>query len=221
MAESMCAEIKSVIEQATSGIYGEFAVNIGDLAYGVSLPETIARHRLNYSSSLEYADIVGEYDELPFLANSVDLVSLTLTLDYVASPHRLLREINRCITADGVIIITAFNPWSIPSLLRYLPMFKSHSLRKARFIPQYRLLDWLRLLDFEVQWKKTYLVSDLLVANKQWIPAKYSQWWEQYAPGLGAVYTVIARKRTNHLIVTKAKFSNVKNLGQVVGRFHR
>ena len=95
---------------------------------------------------------------LPFPQSSLDLVVLPHTLELGHDPHATLREVERVLVPEGRVVISGFNPVSLWGLGRrhyradetvsagppYLP-------RTSEFIGYWRLRDWLRLLNFEVE----------------------------------------------------------------------
>ncbi len=218
MAAAMQDELNRSLLSNTVNIYGEYALSIGDLSSEIRLPEAIYRSHYCYGTSAVTSDIVGDFTELPFQSNSIDIIQLPLTLEYVASPHVLLREINRCITADGWIVITGFNPLSMASGARFLPFANNQHLKQARFIALHRLHDWLRLLDFDVCCVDRYLVSDLVWQQKSWFTERVGLWCQQYLSSIGTMYTVVARKRSYRYVTQGQRLRPSQNLGSIVGR---
>ena len=50
---------------------------------------------------------------LPFANASIDLVILPHLLEFHASPHPILREVERVLVPEGSVIVTGFNPFSL------------------------------------------------------------------------------------------------------------
>ena len=63
-------------------------------------------------------DVRCDYRELPFAANSIDLVVMPHVLEFGKSPHQILREVERVLIPDGQVIVTGFNPLSLWGLHR-------------------------------------------------------------------------------------------------------
>jgi SAM-dependent methyltransferase len=89
--------------------------------------------------------------QLPIETESVDAVLLPHTLDFNSNPHQVLREAERILKPEGRIIITGFNPWSIWGIYKLLLQHKGKIPWCGQFISMYRLQDWLRLLNFNVE----------------------------------------------------------------------
>jgi ubiquinone/menaquinone biosynthesis C-methylase UbiE len=51
--------------------------------------------------------------DLPFEAQSVDLIVMPHTLEFTRDPHRLLREAERVLMPEGQLIILGFNSLSL------------------------------------------------------------------------------------------------------------
>ena len=51
--------------------------------------------------------------DLPFEAQSVDLIVMPHTLEFTSDPHRLLREAERVLMPEGQLIILGFNSLSL------------------------------------------------------------------------------------------------------------
>ena len=107
----------------------------------------------NHSLGL-YADSVA----LPFTDQSLDLVVLPHTLELSIDPHATLREVERVLVPEGRVIISGFNPMSLWGLRQQRSRWFKRWGAKDQFVPDvsdwmayWRLRDWLRLLDLEVE----------------------------------------------------------------------
>ena len=95
-------------------------------------------------------DVVCDLRELPFAANSIDLVVLPHVLEFHDNPHQILREVERILIPDGQLVVTGFNPLSLWGLRRRLPNCPTGFACNGSYISVLRLKDWLQLLSFEV-----------------------------------------------------------------------
>ena len=87
---------------------------------------------------------------MPFASKSIDACLLAHTLNWHQDPHQVLREVDRVLIDDGWIIISGFNPFSLVSLARVLAR-ESHPLKTARLFSQLRFIDWLNLMNYEIE----------------------------------------------------------------------
>lgn len=145
---------------------------------------------------------------LPFPSNTLDLLVLPHALELSADPHAALREVERVLRPEGRVVITGLNPLSLWAIRqRHAHLFSALGLegmaqsacylpRAGEFIGFWRLRDWLRLLDFEVESTQFGLYQPAVRTEKwlqrfDWMNRVGGRWW----PFLGAVYLVVAVKR--------------------------
>jgi len=57
------------------------------------------------------ADIIAVGEYIPFRSNSFKIVLCTQVLEHVNDPERVLREINRVLIDDGVLLISTHGIW--------------------------------------------------------------------------------------------------------------
>ena len=166
------------------------------------------------SGSSKYTRVVAKSEDLPIDTHSIDIVIMPHTLEFEENPHSVLREVNRVLKPEGIILLTGFNPWAIWHLPRFLPKAKNKLPWNGRFISRYRVVDWLKLLNFQIEESRGCCLFPLLINNKneQWqkIPETIAAW----LPFLPAAYFVMAVKRVSggtplfHLKYLKNKFIN-------------
>ncbi|MDO5693321.1 MAG: methyltransferase domain-containing protein [Pseudomonadota bacterium] len=142
---------------------------------------------------------------LPFAEASLDLVVLPHTLELSPDPHATLREVQRVLVHEGKVAIAGFNPASLWGLRQY----RAHLYRSmgggrlylpeaGEFIGHWRLRDWLRLLDFELEgvsfgcWRPAVRGAGNL-ARFGWMDRLGERWW----PIFGAAYFMLAVKRSH------------------------
>ncbi len=139
--------------------------------------------------------IQARSDSLPFQSKSLDVIIMHHSLDFSADAYASLREASRCLTDSGTLLIFGFNP-GIWSLLRQVPPL-APVLSDARFFSPHRVVDWLSLLDLQLE-------------SLDWLHPKCCHWFGRQArepsfvsrklghflPWLNASYVIKARKRT-------------------------
>ncbi len=148
---------------------------------------------------------------LPFPEDTLDLLVMPHTLEQSADPHTALREAERVLRPEGRVVITGLNPCSLWALrqqraqgwerlgLRRLAEAAQYLPRSGDGIGYWRLRDWLRLLDFEVESVRfgcyePAVQSARWLARWRWTNALGARWW----PVLGAAYCVVAVKRVRN-----------------------
>lgn len=87
---------------------------------------------------------------LPIQSESVDMVILPHLLEFDAQRFQTMREINRILKPGGELVILNFNPFSLSVRFQFLWDRKLADSWRAHFISRTRVLDWLKLMNFEV-----------------------------------------------------------------------
>ncbi len=147
-----------------------------------------------------------DFELLPFPSNSLDLVVMPHALELARDPHHTLREVSRVLMPEGRVVITGFNPaslWGVWQRMGRWGVDRALVLPQGEFIAYWRLRDWLRLLDLEVETGSFGIYRPMARDQAwwrrcEWMERAGERWW----PVLGAVYTVVAVKRSRgmHLI---------------------
>ncbi|MEQ5839201.1 class I SAM-dependent methyltransferase [Paraburkholderia acidicola] len=143
--------------------------------------------------------------DLPFEAQSVDLIVMPHTLEFTSDPHRLLREAERVLMPEGQLIILGFNSLSLWGARQSVGKMTGRPFVPAAvdLIAFTRLKDWIKLLGFDLERGRFGCYRPPL-ASVQWLSryafmeAAGDRWW----PIFGAAYMVTAIKRVRgmHLV---------------------
>ncbi|APR36514.1 class I SAM-dependent methyltransferase [Paraburkholderia sp. SOS3] len=136
--------------------------------------------------------------DLPFEAQSVDLIVMPHTLEFTSDPHRLLREAERVLMPEGRLIILGFNSLSLWGARQSVGKMTGRPFVPAAhdLIAFTRLKDWIKLLGFDLDrgrfgCYRPPLVSDVWLNRYAFMEAAGDRWW----PIFGAAYMVTAIKR--------------------------
>ncbi len=87
---------------------------------------------------------------LPLKSDSVDMIIVPHLLEFDSYRFQTMREIERVLKPEGIVLIMNFNPWSIWIRYQFLWERKWSDSWRGHFIGRSRVLDWLKLLNFEV-----------------------------------------------------------------------
>ena len=151
--------------------------------------------------------LVTDFSALPFPAASLDLVLMPHSLELSMDAHATLREVERVLVPQGRVLICGFNPVGLWALRQarsrlwesltggrwpgrgYLPV-------AGEYIGYWRLRDWLRLLDFEVEIVRfgcyvPAVSSPSWLQRFAWMERLGPRWW----PIFGSSYLVVGVKR--------------------------
>lgn len=182
------------LRPALSGLIGRHILQIGSWGHG---------HRLLAAAEIPHHAVLGQIaspdiealidvEDLPLQSKSVDAVILPHTLEFVHSPHTLLREVDRILNDRGRIIILGFNPWSVFGIRSRAGLFRSQLPPRGHLYSVARICDWLNLLGLETgqivrfgigfPWMPAYTEND---------PLHFSYW----ASLISNNYLLVARKR--------------------------
>ncbi|OGA95310.1 MAG: methyltransferase type 11 [Burkholderiales bacterium RIFCSPHIGHO2_12_FULL_61_11] len=156
------------------------------------------------------AALLTDPGALPFPENSLDLVILPHTLELSRDPHATLREVERVLVPEGRVVICGLNPTSLwglrqrrGNLYQRLGYGEQFLPRTSEQIGYWRVRDWLRLLNFEVESGRFGCYRPSLTSQKwldrfKWMDTAGERWW----PIFGAVYFLVAVKRVRgvHLL---------------------
>ena len=162
--------------------------------------------------------LLADSAALPFSECSLDLVTLPHTLELGEDSHSALREVARVLVPEGRVVISGFNPASLWGLRQRA----GGSLRRfgygGAFLPPlgehigyWRLRDWLRLLNFEVESAhfgcyRPALGSQRWLDRFQWMDRVGQRWW----PIFGAVYFLVAVKRVRGMLLLEPAWKGRK-----------
>ncbi len=95
-------------------------------------------------------DFLSAPEDLAVATDSIDAVFLPHVLETTADPHAVLREVDRILRPDGHVVITGLNPWGWWGVRHYLSR-RRFPTGSQRMVSEFRLRDWLHLLDYHVQ----------------------------------------------------------------------
>ncbi|MFP4891998.1 class I SAM-dependent methyltransferase [Paraburkholderia sp. EG304] len=136
--------------------------------------------------------------DLPFEAQSVDLLVMPHTLEFTSDPHRLLREAERVLVPEGQLIILGFNSLSLWGVRQSIGKMTGRPFVPSAvdLIAFTRLKDWIKLLGFDLErgrfgCYRPPLASDQWLARYGFMEAAGDRWW----PIFGATYMIKAIKR--------------------------
>lgn len=108
------------------------------------LVSPVADHQVAHSHT-----ICADFEELPILPQSMDVVFLPHVLEFTDNPYQVLREVDRVLQPEGYLIIISFNPISFFGIKRLFSWRKqvpwSGNFRRPK-----RVADWLNLLNYNV-----------------------------------------------------------------------
>ncbi len=204
------SQIQMRLDEWLPKLFGYHLLKLGGLSCELSTQHTNIQHQVGVDLSSNKYDVCAEYFELPFINKAFDSCLLINQLDFCQDPHRLLREIDRVIIDDGYLIISGVNPSSLVGIGQFIPRRKQRFPWNGRMFSPLRVIDWLGLLNYQVL---DYSCFGLIPVTKE---RAYVAWLEHlfsdFAPAIGSLYFIVARKRTFPLNPIKRRWQLKKQL---------
>jgi SAM-dependent methyltransferase len=152
--------------------------------------------------------VQGSYTDLPFLADSVDVIFLPHVLEFSEHPEKILQEAWRVLIPEGHLIITGFNPWSLFGLWRRLKHKPDTLPWNGKFLSMYKLRRMLEQFGAEVTEEKTIFFRPPL-ENALWLKKlRFLEIVGEYCcPYAGGAYLLVAKKKVSTLTPIKSAWS--------------
>ena len=211
------------LSTAVADLFGYHAVQLGLPEISALQANRMPHRWLVASTSGEGAldsVLVSDFTALPFAQNSLDLLILPHALEFSQDAHATLREAERVLVPEGRLVICGFNPASLwgwkqrrARWWQRLGIGRLFLPDGGDFIGYWRLRDWLRLLNFEVEsgnfgCYQPALHSQSWVDRLSWMDALGGRYW----PIFGAAYCVVAVKRVRGMRMLTASFKRPARL---------
>lgn len=152
------------IGEVLTNLFGYHLLQLGDTIPHDLLIDSRIRHRMimvnTHEMSRPTASEAGVFsgmpDQIPVGNDTVDVVLCPHVLEFAASPHEVLREVERILIPEGHVVIAGFNPWSLWGLIRLLAGWKKRVPWCGSFYSSMRIRDWLALLGFDTVLTRTF-----------------------------------------------------------------
>ncbi len=204
---------QSLLDDLLTGLFGYHLVQCGPWANAAAARASRITHRLIAQGEPQAGvALVTALDELPFAADSVDVLLLPHTLEFEPHPHQVLREVERVLVAEGHVVILGFNPLSLWGLVRLLARGRGAPWN-GRFYTTTRVRDWLELLGLTVSiqrqiffrppWPRRGVLRRLQPLER---------WGARAWPLCGGVYAIVAQKRVSTLTPLRARWRRPQRL---------
>lgn len=197
---SLVAEEKESLDQALGYLFGYHLMELSvsrklDLSGGSRVQHCFLLAPEKGGDGAQ-TTALADIENLPLASEAIDVAVLHHVLEFSEHPHQLLREASRVLIPRGHLVIVGFNPISSFGLCKFFaklsgqrPHWRYHSLRFGR------VLDWLRLLDFEpVSVSQGFYRPPLqqtgIMKRLQWL----ERWGKKLNSPMGGFYMIVARK---------------------------
>ncbi|HED18589.1 MAG TPA: methyltransferase domain-containing protein [Gammaproteobacteria bacterium] len=211
LGQRLAVAEQAALSELLSDIFGYHLVVLDPPCQPESMSASRILHRVVHSSTAQGMEsppgLLGSAENLPLKSDSVDAFVLPHVLEPAADAHQVLREIDRCLVAEGHVIILGFNPYSWWGLRRLMFGWRGRVPWSLKFYSLPRLKDWLSLLGFDTI-KTRYLFPHppwqygAGHAKERLLHRFHRDRW----PWLAASYVLVARKRVATLTPIKPRW---------------
>ncbi|WP_105060842.1 methyltransferase domain-containing protein [Photobacterium angustum] len=186
--------LQARIDEWCPKLFGYHMLKLGGLSAELTSHHCNIQHQISVDKFSSYRNVEAESFELPFVEKSFDACLLIHQLDYSTDPHRLLREVDRVTVDDGYLLLSGNNPLSVNGFCGLLPWNRNKAPWNGRMYLSSRVIDWLRLLNYEVIYHETFAVlpSTRHLTCSAWLENILSE----PLSAVGSLYFIVARKRT-------------------------
>lgn len=181
-------------------LHGDFLVQIGgtaNMAHSVN-----KRFHYCYRLNGQYAfasetDIIADFQALPLLYNTVDVIMLIHVLEFVEHPTQFLQEIYQALAPGGQLIIIGFNPWSLLGMSQLL--FRHSGVPAGKFWSRALIKRWLIDQSYTIIFNKTFCFRwPQQSAPAPWLHLFREALGQLCLPKAGNIYLIAAQKRIYH-----------------------
>jgi predicted SAM-dependent methyltransferase len=138
---------------------------------------------------------------LPLQSDSVDMIILPHLLEFDTHRFQTMREVERVLKPEGLLVVLNFNPWSLWVRYQYLWDKKMADSWGGHFISRSRILDWLKLLNFEVTISSEFNMDSIRSKQGKFIANGHSFFSTAYA-------VKAIKRRYNIIPLTPVKNAN-------------
>jgi SAM-dependent methyltransferase len=206
-----------IMERLLPRMFGYHIVQIGAAAASPYYNSSPISHRMllqvDEEGYIDGTSLQCSTEALPILAESMDVVVLPHTLEFTATPHKLLRECEKILIEEGHLIIIGFNPWSLCGLWRLFLSWRNLPPWNGHFYSHKRIHDWLSLLDLElIRTERCFYRPPLqrlsLMRRLGFLEKLGGYCWSYF----GGVHIMVARKRVVALTPFKVSWRSGRSV---------
>lgn len=188
------ARIAGRVEWLVRDRYALHCLQIGGTRYGVDLLAGRGLiHRIHITGD-EAGSMRAYPMALPLASGSIDFVLLCHALEFSGDPHALLREVDRVLSLDGLVLCVGFNPWS---LLGLRGLWGRNDIPWCgRFYGPGRIGDWFALLGWRMQRRETLGLAPPVHSERlrRWLGSL--ERLHGWLPVQGGVHMLLGRKHS-------------------------
>ncbi|RUO78895.1 SAM-dependent methyltransferase [Idiomarina tyrosinivorans] len=174
-------------------VYGQNLAQVGELSCELNNAWPAIQRQLRVAEQAP-GQVRARDTAWPFALESLDAAILAHTLNFSADPYQVLREATQLLRADGYLFIAGFNPFALSMFSGIRIAQQPPHPWRGQFYRKQRVLDWLRVLNYEILDCQYYGCS--LMVRDWRAESLVFQRASKHLPWLRCCYFIAARKRT-------------------------
>ena len=198
-----------LLDDFMSHVNGDFMVQIGGPTDFALSKRCGVQHKFLLNPKLidllnNGQGIQAHFSELPLSKDSIDLVLIPHTLEFMDSPQDILAQVHDGLTPQGQLIILGFNALSLWGWRRLWQRCRGYPWQ-GRFHTINTVKTWLRRLDFHLVATRTFYFHTPYTKRVARGQDNFTEALGQIClPWFGGAYLIIAQKRQvgMHLLPT-------------------
>ncbi|MET1254670.1 class I SAM-dependent methyltransferase [Aliikangiella maris] len=192
-------------------VFGYNALLYSDLAYQLSGDALRIKQQLVIGPQGNQLTVKCRFEELPVAADCIDLALLPAILQQSNNPHQILREVERVLIPEGVLVVIGRNPLSWYGIKHWFGQRRIDKLKKHKDISRTRLADWFRLLGLE-----TESTINISMTNEKLQKSNAYPWVRRvvqlFCDYFCSYYIIVARKKVSTLTPIRPSWRRNKQL---------
>ncbi len=222
LGRALLADQRQMLERELSRFTGARQLQVGvshrlPLATGTDFVQRIITTPRWYPQIPDQVAVCDAH-ELPFSADSMDLVILHHSADFSRYPHEVIREAARVLRGEGNLALIGFNPMSLWGVRRLISRHNDGPWG-GRFLMRGRMEDWLHLLGFNVEASVTrFLRLPLQRSGRNAVSRIDARLGGNRILPVGAYYCILAKKRVYAQIPRRPAWRQAKVIALSGGR---
>lgn len=199
LGKGLAEEESNHLRAVLPTLFGYYLLQMGKPFEPAYLDASLIRQKLIMKLCATDCDdngFVSTPTSLSIASDSVDVVILPHILELQVNPHQVLREVDRVLIPEGHVVILGFNPWGMWGVRNWVSCWQNTPPWCANFLSPFRVKDWLRLLNFELQIAATFFHKPPI--NTNYVKNNLNRWnsvSSKLWPAFGGSYVLVAKKQ--------------------------
>lgn len=207
---------KSSLNNVLEKMFGYHLLQLGGCKDVNFISNSPVSHKIYFDfdvvDSIYDSTVQGNFADLPFLENSIDVVLAPHFFEHIDDVQEALSEIYRVLIGEGHIVVVGFNPFSLLGIANKLKL-TSIIEKKSKPISMGRMISLLHRFDFEVVNVKTFFFRPLIKNSAILKKMTFMEIVGQILlPKFGGIYILVAKKKIISLTPIKHYSQNKRKL---------